>query len=166
MRADGANVISALLASGADPEIARPIKTNEGQDYWPPLLDASRHAEDSRILIALAAGGANLNAVSSDDNNALHVAAAWDRPNRVIHFLIEAGVEVNETNDEGQTPLHLASRFSSNSETIASLLQVTDDPCAADTKDRTARELLKLNEALAGDHALDLRFHEICVEGN
>jgi hypothetical protein len=26
--------------------------------------------------------------------------------------------------------------------------------------------LLKVNDALAGDHALERRFHEICVEGN
>ena len=83
MRANGANAVSALLASGADPTIARPIKTNEGQDYWPAVLDASRNAEDLRVLTALAAGGADLNAISNDDNNALHVAVAWDRPRSV-----------------------------------------------------------------------------------
>lgn len=166
MRANSANVVSALLAGGADQSIARPIEANEGQDYWPALLVASRHAEDLRVLTALAAGRADLKAVSNDDNNALHVAAAWDRPSSVIRFLLEGGVDANATNDEGQTPLHLAARYSSNPETVASLLEATDDRCAADTKERTARELLKVNEALAGDHALERRFHEICVEGN
>jgi ankyrin repeat protein len=166
MRANGANVVSALLASGADPTIARPIKPKkEGQDYWPAVLIASRYAEDLRVLTALAAGGADLNAVSNDDNNALHVAAAWDRPHSVIRFLHESGVDANATNDEGQTPLHLATLFSTNPETVVRLLEVTDDPCAADTKERTARELLKDNEALAGNHGLERRFHEICVEG-
>ena len=165
-RANGANVVSALLASGADPTIARSIETNEGQNYWPAVLVASRHAEDLRVLTALAAGGADLNAVSNDDNNALHVAVAWDRPSSVIRFLHGSGVDANAANDEGQTPLHLAARFSSNPETVASLLEATDDPCAADNKERTARELLKVNAALVGDHALERRFHEICVEGN
>ena len=166
MRANSANVVSALLAGGADPSIARPIEANAGQYYWPALLVASRHAEDLRVLTALAAGGADFNAVSNDDNNALHVAAAWDRQSSVIRFLLEVGVDANATNDEGQTPLHLAARYSSNPETVASLLESTDDPCAADTKERTPRELLKVNEALADEHALERRFHEICVEGN
>ena len=166
VRADGADVVSALLASGADPEIARPIKAKEGENYWPAGLIASRHAEDIRVLTALAAGGADLRAVSNDDNNALHVAVAWDRPSNVIRFLVELGVDADKTNDEGQTPLHLAARFSSNPETVALLLDATDDPCAADTKERIASELLKVNVALAGDHALERRFHEICVEGN
>lgn len=166
MRANSANVVSALLAGGADPSIARPIEANERQIYWPAVLVASRHAEDLRVLTALKAGGANLHEVSNDDNNALHVAAAWDRLSSVIRFLLERGVDANATNDEGQTPLHLAARYSSDPETVASLLEATDDPCAADTKERTARELLKVNDALAGDHALERRFHEICVEGN
>jgi ankyrin repeat protein len=166
MRADGSNVVSALLASGADPAIARPIETNDGQKYWPAVLVASRHAEDLRVLTAMAAGGADLNVLSYDDNNALHLATAWDRPSSVIRFLYESGVDANKTNHEGQTPLHLAARFSSNPETVALLLEATDAPCAADTKERTARELLRVNGALSGDHGLERRFHEICVEGN
>ena len=166
MRANGANVVSALLASGADPKIARPIKSNEGQNYWPAALVASRHAEDLRVLTALVAGGVNLNVLSNDDNNALHLAAAWDRPSSVIRFLQEAGVDANKTNVEGQTPLHLAARFSSNPEAVVLLLEATDAPCAVDTKERTARGLLRVNEALAGNHRLVIRFHEICVEGN
>ena len=165
-RANGADVVSALLASGADPSIARPIETNEDQKYWPAVLLASRHAEDLRVLTALAAGGADLSVALNDNNNALHVAAGWDRPNNVIRFLLEAGVDANATNEEGMTPLHLAARYSSNPETVVSLLEAMDDPCTADTRERTARELLKLNEALAGDHELERRFHEICVEGN
>lgn len=165
-RANGANVISALLAADADPSIARPLEGNERQIYWPAVLVATRHAEDLRVLTALAAGGANLNEVSNIDNNALHVAVAWDRPSSVIQFLLEGGVDANKTNDEGQTPLYLAARFSSDPETVARLLEATDDPCAADTKGRTARELLKVNENLFENHVLERRFHEICVEGN
>ena len=94
------------------------------------------------------------------------MAAGWDRPNNVIRFLLEAGVDANATNEDGMTPLHLAARYSSNSETVVSLLEAMDDPCAADTRERTASELLKLNEALAGHHELERQFHEICVEGN
>jgi len=164
-RADGANVVSALLASDADPEIARPIGTSEGQNYWPVVLVASRHAQDLRVLTAMAAGGANLNVISNDNNNALHLATAWDRPSSVIRFLHESGVDANKTNDDGHTPLHLAARFSSKPETVALLLEVVDDPCAADTMERTARQWLSVNEVLAGNHELERQFHEICVEG-
>lgn len=166
MRPNSADVVSALMAGGADPSIARPIESKAGKYYWPAFLVASRHAEGLRVLTAFAAGGGELSVVSNDDNNALHVAAGWDRPSSVIRFLLEKGVDANATNNEGQTPLHLAARHSSKPETVASLLEAMDDPCAADKKERTARELLKVNEAIAGDHALDLRFHEICVEGN
>lgn len=165
MHPDGADVVSALLAGGADPEISRPIKTKEGENYWPAALVASRDAEDLRVLTALAAGGADLTVDAYDDNNALHVAAAWNRPISVIRFLLESGVDVDATNDERMAPLHLAAHFSSNPATVALLLEATADPCAADIKDRTARKLLKRNAALAGDHALERRFHEICVEG-
>ncbi len=165
-RANGADIVSALMAGGADASIARPIDSNADQFYWPAFLVASRHAEDLRVLTAFAAGGGKLNVVSNDDNNALHVAAGWDRSGDVIRFLLEKGVDSNATNNEGQTPLHLAARYSSKSETVASLLEAMENPCAADKKERTARELLEVNEAIAGDHMLDLRFHEICVEGN
>lgn len=165
MRADGSNMVSALLASGADPAVARPVKSKEEQNYWSAVLVASRYAEDLRVLTALSAGGADLTVASNDDNNALHVAAGWDRPVSVIRFLLEWEVDANEPNDEGQTPLHLAARFSSNPETVEIMLEASGDPCAADNKDRTARTHLKENKALAGDHALERRFHEICVEG-
>jgi ankyrin repeat protein len=155
MRPNSADVVSALMAGGADPSIARPI------DFWPAFLVASRHAENLQVLTAFAAGGGELSVVSNDDNNALHVAAGWDRPSSVIRFLLEKGVDANATNTEGQTPLHLAARYSSKPETVASLLETMDDPCAPDDKERTARELLKLNEAIAGDHALELRFHPV-----
>ena len=166
VHADAANMVSALLASDAAPEIARPIKTTEGETYWTAALVASRHAADLRVLTALAAGGADFTAVTNDHNNALHVAAAWDRPNSVIHFLIELGVSADKTNNEGQTPLHLAARFSSNPETVALLFDATDNPCAADSKERTANDMLRANDALSGDRALERRFHEICLEGN
>jgi hypothetical protein len=165
-RSDGADTVSALLAGGADAEIARPINTAKGTDYWTATLVASRYAEDFQVLAALAAGGADLNAVANDGNNALHIALAWDRSTSVIHFLIEMGVETDATNDEGQKPLHLGARFSSSQEIVALLLDATDDICAADNKERTPSALLKLNETLAGDQTLERRFHEICVEGN
>jgi hypothetical protein len=62
--------------------------------------------------------------------------------------------------------LHLAARFSSNPETVALLLEATEVPCAVDSRERSAGDLLKINESLAGNHALELRFHEKCIEGN
>lgn len=161
-RTDGADAVSALLLSGADPEIRRPPK-NEG---WTAVLIASRHAEDLRVVTALAAGGAELQAVAEDNNNSLHVAAAWDRPARVIRFLLESGVDSDDTNNDGQTPLHLTARFASKKEAIELLLDATDNPCVTDSRDRTARKFLETNAALAGESALERRFHEICIEGN
>jgi ankyrin repeat protein len=161
-RTEGADVISALLLSDAHPEVPRPPRS-EG---WTAALIASRHAEDLRVLTALAAGGADLDAVAEDNNNSLHIAAAWDRPGHVIHFLLESGVSPDKPNNEGQTPLHLAARFSSSSEVIELLIEATDDPCEPDSRDRTGRELLRTNPALSEESALDRQFHEICIEGN
>lgn len=161
-RSDGADAVSALLLSGADPEIPRP-PTKEG---WTAALIASRHAEDLRVLTALAAGGADMEAVAQDSNNSLHIAAAWDRPTSVIRFLLESGVDPDDKNDEGQTALHLAARFASNPEAVEFLLEASDDPCAADPRERTARKFLETNAELAGEVALERQFHEICIEGN
>lgn len=160
-RTDGADAISALLLSDADPEIRRP-PSSEG---WTAVLIASRHAEDLRVLTALAAGDADMDALAENNNNSLHVAAAWDRPARVVRFLLESGVRPGKKNDEGQTPLHLAARFASNSEVIELLIEATGDPCEADSRDRTARELLRTNAALSQESALERQLHEICIEG-
>lgn len=161
-RSDGADFVSALLASGADPEIRRP-PASEG---WTAVLIAGRHAEDLRVLTALAAGGADLTAVSSDKNNGLHVAAGWDRPTPIVRFLLERGVDADGTNDDDQTPLHLAARFSSDEASVALLLDTASDPCVEDSRGHTARDLLAGSDSLAEDGELQRRFHEICVEGN
>lgn len=162
-RPGGAEVVSALLAGGANPEMRRPPEDTS----WSAVLIASRHAEDLRTLTALAAGGADLTGKGEQNNGALHVATAWDRSPEVIQFLLESGLSADETNAEDQTPLHLAARFASTRETIELLLDAADGPCVADAEGRTASDLLQSgNEVLARDRVLRRRFHEICIEGD
>ncbi|WP_051928650.1 ankyrin repeat domain-containing protein [Palleronia rufa] len=161
-RLGGADVVSALLAGGANPEMRRP----PNDTGWSAALIASRHAEDLRTLTALAAGGADLSRKGERNNGALHVATAWDRSPEVIRFLLESGLDADETNAESQTPLHLAARFASTRETIELLLDDADEPCVEDAEGRTASDLLKSgNEVLGQDPVLRRRFHEICIEG-
>jgi ankyrin repeat protein len=50
---------------------------------------------------------ADINACSSDGDNALHVVVRWnDIP--AAELLIEAGIEINKPGDLGYTPLHVA----------------------------------------------------------
>lgn len=161
-RPERADIVSALLAAGADPEIRRPPR-DEG---WTAALVASRHAEDIRILTALSAGGADLEATSSAGNGALHIALAWDKPLEVIQYLISMDVDPNKKNDEGLLPLHIAARYASDPDVVRAVFLVTDDPCSLDNREMAPRNLLLTgNEALKENQELERLFHEACVEG-
>ena len=49
----------------------------------------------------------NVNATSSDGDNALHCVVEWDDIGAAT-ALIDAGIDINKAGDLGYTPLHLA----------------------------------------------------------
>ncbi|MEW5248044.1 ankyrin repeat domain-containing protein [Microbulbifer sp. 2201CG32-9] len=87
-----------LLSRGA-PVDARKLPTGKT-----PFL---RTVEKSQLEMAqlLLEHGANLNALWSDDSNALYLAARESSPG-MLKFLLDKGMDPNQTNSRGWTPLN------------------------------------------------------------
>lgn len=164
-RPDAPEIVSALLAGGADPEQLRMVRSNDGaQDYWPVSLFAARYAQDTRTLVALAARPGALTAEAGNGSTALHIAAAWDRSPEILQFLIEQGLSPDEKNDEGRLPLHFAANRATRPETVTLLFNATSDPCVADDQGLTPLDYLLMNPELADNKDLRLKFHTACKE--
>jgi ankyrin repeat protein len=104
------DVMRALVSAGADPR--SPV-----QDGTTPLMAAvgmaqndARLADEARALDVvklLVDLGADMNAVNSNGQTALHGAARAGR-NSLVQFLAEHGAELNVKDRQGRTPLDIA----------------------------------------------------------
>lgn len=64
---------------------------------------------DARLIWLLIRGGANINAVNSDDATPLHIAAGRDQGRVSMQLLLANGARMNLIDKEQDTPLHNAS---------------------------------------------------------
>lgn len=113
----GEDVFAACLDAGANPNST--VATGEEPDGWTPLLltaygnfnDGSRQSNDSiwnassmeqaKLLLE---HGADLNAITPEGANALHLAAAAGRI-ELSRFLISKGIAIDAKSKAGTTPL-------------------------------------------------------------
>jgi uncharacterized protein len=96
LAASGADVNSSLV-DGTTPVMAAARRQGrEGRG-----LAESRIVEAMKLAIEL---GSKLDAVDSNGDTALHIAAVR-RLDTVVQFLVKAGAPINAANNQGQTPL-------------------------------------------------------------
>ncbi len=102
---------------------ARVLLDVEDRRGWTPLHSAARFNPDSRILVALLDGGADVNAKDKAGDTPLHWAAAENSNVRVVRELISAGADVNASDRYGWTPLHTAVERNANPDIVVELLE-------------------------------------------
>jgi ankyrin repeat protein len=118
-------IIKLLLTAGADPNInigntsllhfmVPCMAPQEVVDVFyqrlgdtpPPLSRLT--AKEKMDIFKVLSRGADINKISSQNNNLLHRALIFDLPSEVISYLINKGIELDHKNQDGNTPLHLA----------------------------------------------------------
>ena len=104
---DNADIVSALVQAGADP--------NAGALFSAANRDAANAIE------ALIAGGANPNTTNEHGGTPLH-SAAGSRGNAALKALIAAGADIEGEDDNGRTPL-FAAVAGSNAMAVRALLR-------------------------------------------
>ena len=155
-RPEAVEVVAALLAAGADPNIyagkdLADISEELTEDmYLPPLHLAARHAGVETVATLLQ-GGANVDATDNGrrKRTALHYAAARKEGGRkIVQALLDAGASADAADFEETTPLMLAASRSSDPNIFARLLNAADEPCSKNATGITALMYHDENTAL------------------
>ena len=132
-----ADVVTALLAAGVDPN-------TRGPDGATPLHMAAA-VRNADAVTALLEAGADPNTRSPRGTTPLHMVAKMWYPTQqggaaeVIAVLIEAGADLEAREDSlgtGQTPLHSAAGFGT-AETVTALLEAGANPTARNDNGQT-----------------------------
>jgi uncharacterized protein len=131
-----ARIIAALLQSGANPNGL------PGSSQVPPLLRACGESSlrDPRALEILLEAGANIEVTNQAGESALHLAARWGEPPKVLQ-LLRAGLDPTHQTLSGNNALHIAARAPRNADAIEMLLQAGAHREALDQNQRTAFSL-------------------------
>ena len=128
VEAGHADVVSVLLANGADIEVRDQLDRT-------PLHEAAFRG-DTDMAKLLIAQGANVNATARYERFAgqspLHLAAYVGHPS-MIALLLEKGADINAPDEYGRTPLHLAT-FCGHASVVSVLLKNGADPNATDSR--------------------------------
>src|SRR2546421_5624190 len=99
-RAGDVTTVRALLAKGADPNLAA------GNNNWTPLLHAI-HTNQIRSVEALLDGGADVNRVAGDGFTALMMAAGYGYTD-IVDLLLRRGANPRLAGADGIRPIDLA----------------------------------------------------------
>lgn len=139
-------LVQALMDAGAD--IA-------AQDTMgcAPLHFAAGARDHYKVPILLNAGG-DVNAPCSNGNTPLFSAATAKWPDNIAVLVNMGGADVKAVNARGQTPLHWAAMFAGSAKNIDALLLYGVDPSAKDQQGKTAYDLAKGRDDLAGSDTL------------
>lgn len=132
---DDANIIKALLFSGAD------ANSVDGAGMTP--LHYAAWLGQLGSVLALLRGGALADIPDKKGKTALHYAG-YDGNAAVTRALVEKGASVDAVCVSGMTPLHIAARFG-NPDAVCVLLQLGADARRTSYGGRTALEYAKLN---------------------
>lgn len=155
-RPEAVEVVTALLAAGADPNIhaGKDLADISGEltedRYLPPLHLATRHAGVETVATLLQ-GGAKVDATDNGrrKRTALHYAAARkDGGRKIVQALLDAGASADAADFEENTPLMLAASRSSDPNVFARLLDAADEPCSKNATGITALMYHNENTAL------------------
>ncbi|KAI9876586.1 MAG: hypothetical protein M1830_006164, partial [Pleopsidium flavum] len=112
-----AEAVRALLEHGADPN----ANTTSVKRAKTSLIEATRNAQDPRVIELLLENGADPNARDHGwhaQESALHVAAFYEQE-EMVKILLEYGADINMKDDDARTAIQKASR----SPTIKQLLE-------------------------------------------
>ena len=143
-RADGAAMVAALLASGADHSLLR-------KDKRSALHIATMVAEDTAVLDLLLAAGAEIAAEDAEGWRPIHFAADRCRT-PVVRRLIELGADPDAENatDPPQTALRVAANQARDAACFGLIVANSDDACAKDAGGQSAADYAAENPALKG----------------
>ncbi len=106
-----ANAVDALLAAGADPQVAdeRGFTTLHAAAWMGDGDGDEENERTGRIIESLLRAGADPNARDAHGDTPMHEALSGDGLNLVAaEQLLAAGADINATNDDDQTPLHIS----------------------------------------------------------
>lgn len=118
----------------------------------PILVFAASHGKAEHLEF-LVRRGAAVDARDNHDRTALHMAAAYDRPEHAAELLRLGASPCVVENERGYQPLHEACEESSV-EVVRALLQAGASPLATTKAGFTPAELLEENDAAAEIHDL------------
>ncbi|KAJ0410094.1 hypothetical protein ATCC90586_004944 [Pythium insidiosum] len=99
---DNADMITTLLAHGADPNDTR-------ADDHSTALHLAVEWNNTAVLRQLLDAGADVDAAASSGETPLHTAVLHGHL-EAVEALLDVGADMTATTDEGSTPLHLAAR--------------------------------------------------------
>ena len=155
-RADGAAMVAALLASGADHSLLR-------EDRRSALHLATMVAEDTAVVDLLLAAGAEVDAEDTEGWQPLHFAAAVCKDTAVVRRLLEQGADPDAENETEppQTPLRVAANRARDPACFELLATNSEDPCATDDTGKDAADYAADNPALKGTAAF-WALHDLC----
>jgi len=98
--------ITLLLNAGADE------KTQDEQKKWNALLWAVYEAGEEAVKACLESGKFNVNEVCENSKqNALHIAALYNKTNSIVEMLLDGGAEVQMKDSDGYTAFLLAIKY-------------------------------------------------------
>lgn len=144
-REDGAPIVAALLASGADADA-------ENKAGRTALHIAARTARDTRVIDLLLANGAEVNARDGEEATPLHIAARNNPAAAVSRRLLQAGADPDLPHDPkdgtAQTPLRIAAANTGSAPLFALMFEASREPCAKDAGGRAALDYAGRNPAL------------------
>ena len=144
-RPDGTPFIAVLLASGANVRLRDEAERTA-------LHHAAAGGRDALGVAMLLKAGASATAGDATRATPLHLAA--QRPEGALDHLftlITAGASVDAGDSDGITPLMWAARTAPASDIVATLIENSRDPCAADNQGRTVLGQWDRNDRLRRD---------------
>jgi len=159
-RPDGLEVLEALLAARADPDLS------DEQGNRPLHLAAQYGSHDMVALLLVA--GASSDETRDDGATALHQAMLNPQVTReTAELLVESGIDPDEEADavrfraSGATALIYCAQKCTSGEVVKYLLEVTKAKCLVDRHGRSALSEWEKNEALPKNDAY-WALHEAC----
>ncbi len=153
-RPNGADIMAALIASGADIDAV-------DAEWRTPLHLAAANAGLDEVRLLLQAG-ADITSEDAEYETPLHeVARRPDASPDVVSALLEAGASPDARANEDKTPLILASYYSLSPAVHVLLLQVSEVPCFETETGWSALAAYEKNSALEKD-ARYWELHERC----
>ena len=131
-----ARIVAALLQNGANPNGL------PDSSQVPPLLRACGESsmQDPRAIELLLEAGASTAVTSQAGESALHLAARWGEPPKILR-LLRAGLDPTHKTPSGSNALHIAASAPRNADAIEMLLQAGAKKEALDQNQRTAFSL-------------------------
>lgn len=137
----------ALLDAGAD------IAAKDNMGCMP--IQYAAGSRQPQIIPILLRAGADVNAPCKNGNTPLFAAATAKWPDNISILVNSGRADVKAVNIRGQTALHWAAMFAGSAENIEALLLSGVDPSIKDQQGKTAYDLAKGRDDLAGTAALE-----------